>query len=67
MIPQASEAAINSKAITEELHDQVNSYVRLLDEKDKIIEKVILLYNINQTQVKHTTHAQDCHACASKN
>ena len=40
MIAQVPEAASNSKAIIEELNDQVGSYLGLLDEKDDEIKRV---------------------------
>ena len=43
---QSFEAASNSKAIIDELNDQVKSYLGLLEESDKRIEKVKYTYSI---------------------
>ena len=43
---QSSEAASNFKAIIDELNDQVKSYLGLLEESDKRIEKVKYTYSI---------------------
>ena len=40
MITQVPKAESDSKAIIEELNDQVASYIGLLDESDDIIKKV---------------------------
>ena len=42
MVAQVPEAASDSKAIIEELNDQVKSYLGLLDERDDEIKKVCM-------------------------
>ena len=41
---QSSEAASNSKAIIDELNEQVKSYHGLLEDSEKRIEKVTYIY-----------------------
>ena len=49
---QSSEAASNSKAIIDELNDQVRSYHGLLEESEKSIKRV---------KYKHTYTYGSCH------
>ena len=45
---QTSEAASNSKAIIEELKEQVKSYLGLLEESEERIEKVKCVYTCSK-------------------